>query len=50
MRLSELDDFTGNSKNNMQKRIAQNRQRAKDAGFVNPDGSANTRAYQQKKW
>ena len=49
MRLSELDDFTGNSKNNMQKRIAQNRQRAKDAGFVNPDGSANTRAYQQKK-
>lgn len=49
MRMFELDDFTGDSKNNMQKRMDKTRQKAKDAGYVKPDGSADTRSYQKDK-
>ena len=41
--------ITGNAKDNMQDRIATNRTKAKKAGFVNIDGTANTRGYQQQK-
>ena len=50
-----MDDFEPNTpfaygtKHKMQQRMNATRQKAKDAGFVKPDGSANTRAYHQDK-
>jgi len=50
-----MDDFEPNtpfaygSRHKMNKRIEKTRQQAKDAGFVNPDGTANTRGYLQQK-